>query len=113
MPNGANRSGAGILPVGRLLCLRRTVVSLLVSLYPGLAFALDSSALPTGGAVAAGTASISQAGARLNVKQQSNRAILNWNTVNIGSSASVNFQQPAASSVILNRVASGGGVSEI
>ncbi len=98
---GRSRPGAKILP------------SLLACLWPALGYALDPNALPTGGTVASGAASISQAGSRLNVLQHTGQAILNWNTFNIGSQASVNFQQPSASSVVLNRVGSGGGVSEI
>jgi filamentous hemagglutinin family protein len=89
------------------------ISSLIACLFPALSYALDPNALPTGGAVASGAASINQSGARLNILQQSSQAILNWNTFNIGSQASVVFQQPGAASVALNRVASGGGVSEI
>lgn len=61
-------------------------------------------ALPTGGQVVAGAASIQQAGAAMTIRQASEQAILNWQTFNIGASASVNFIQPGASSVALNRV---------
>src|SRR5450830_297597 len=60
--------------------------------------------LPTGGQVAAGTASISQSGAVMNVNQATQRAIVNWQTFNVGNAATVNFNQPGASSVTLNRV---------
>ena len=61
-------------------------------------------ALPTGGAVVAGQAAISQSGSAMTISQDSNQAILNWQSFNIGSNASVNFQQPSSSSVALNRV---------
>jgi filamentous hemagglutinin family protein len=61
-------------------------------------------ALPTGGAVVAGQAALSQMANTLNVVQTSKNAILNWNTFNIGSGATVNFQQPNATSATLNRV---------
>lgn len=61
-------------------------------------------ALPTGGQVVAGQAAISQAGSAMTIQQGSDRAILNWNNFSIGSGASVNFQQPSASAVALNRV---------
>ncbi len=60
--------------------------------------------LPTGGQVVGGAASIVQSGATLNVNQSSQRAAINWQTFNVGSSATVNFNQPSASSVTLNRV---------
>jgi len=104
---------AGFWTARRLRCVRRIFISVAVSVPSVFAHAADPSALPSGGSVAAGSASISQAGSRLTVQQQSNRAIVNWNTFNIGANASVNFQQPGAGSVVLNRVSSGGGVSEI
>jgi fibronectin-binding autotransporter adhesin len=75
--------------------------------------ALDPNALPTGGRIAAGTATISQSGNRLNVNQASDRAILNWSTFNIGANAAVNFAQPHAGSVALNRVLTSAGASDI
>ncbi|NTV11896.1 MAG: filamentous hemagglutinin N-terminal domain-containing protein, partial [Zoogloea sp.] len=63
-------------------------------------------ALPTGGVVTAGQASISQNGSRLDIQQGSARAAIDWQTFNIGAQAQVNFYQPNASSVALNRVLS-------
>ena len=60
--------------------------------------------LPTGGQLAAGAASIARNGATLNIKQSSNSAIINWQSFSIGSAATVNFNQPSAASVTLNRV---------
>jgi filamentous hemagglutinin family protein len=62
--------------------------------------------LPTGGQVVAGQATISQAGqsAVLNVNQTSASAVINWNTFNLGSAASVNFAQPDRNAAVLNRV---------
>lgn len=60
--------------------------------------------LPTGAQVVAGQAMISQSGAAMTVSQSTDKAILNWQSFNIGASASVNFQQPSSSSVALNRV---------
>ena len=64
-------------------------------------------ALPTGGQVVAGQAGISQSGSSMTVNQGSNQAIINWQSFDIGSQASVTFHQPSASSVALNRVLSG------
>jgi filamentous hemagglutinin family protein len=64
--------------------------------------------LPTGGTVARGTATINQTAtaqaAAMTVNQTSQRAVVNWNTFNIGSAASVNFVQPNAQAITLNRV---------
>lgn len=63
--------------------------------------------LPTGGHVVSGQAGISQSANAMTVQQGSDKAIINWNTFNIGSQASVNFQQPSSASVALNRVIGG------
>eukprot|EP01034_Spumella_vulgaris_P034845 gene34845-42968_t len=63
-------------------------------------------ALPTGGQVAAGQAQISTNGNHMTVSQATGQAILNWNTFDIGAQATVQFQQPSASAVALNRVQS-------
>ncbi len=61
--------------------------------------------LPQGGNVVAGSASINQATPNsLNIVQTTNSAIINWQSFNIGAGQSVNFQQPSAASVTLNRV---------
>ena len=65
--------------------------------------------LPSGGQVVAGSASISQSGANMTVTQATSRGIINWQSFDIGSSASVEFKQPDASSVTLNRVTQGAG----
>lgn len=62
-------------------------------------------ALPTGGKVVAGQASIgAPAGAALQVRQTSNNAAIDWQSFNIGTGESVVFQQPSAQAVVLNRV---------
>ncbi len=66
--------------------------------------AISATQLPQGGKVAAGTASISQSGNNLHINQSSNRAVLDWNSFNVGAKAQVNFAQPSASAVTLNRV---------
>ena len=66
--------------------------------------AISATQLPQGGKVVAGTASIGQSGNNLHINQSSNRAVLNWNSFNVGAQAQVNFVQPSTSSVTLNRV---------
>src|ERR1043165_8062755 len=73
---------------------------------------IAATTLPTGGSVAAGTASISTSGSNMQVTQSSSSAILNWQTFSIGSSAWVNFAQPSSSAIALNRV-TGSNPSEI
>jgi hypothetical protein len=66
----------------------------------------SSNALPTGGRLAAGSATISQSANTLNVVQSSQRAVVNWDSFNVGSQARVEFVQPNAQAVIHNRVVS-------
>ncbi|WP_404710695.1 YDG domain-containing protein [Sphingomonas sp. MMS24-J13] len=63
--------------------------------------------LPTGGKFAAGSGSISQSGAGMQVNQSTTRAIINWNSFSIGSAAAVTINNGAGAT--LNRVT--GGVS--
>jgi filamentous hemagglutinin family protein len=61
-------------------------------------------AVPTGGQVSAGQATISQSGTRTQVTQGSNRAVVDWQRFDVGRNSSVNFTQPSAQSWTLNRV---------
>lgn len=45
--------------------------------------------LPTGGQVNAGQATISQSGNTLNVNQTSQKAVVDWNTFNVGKDAKI------------------------
>jgi filamentous hemagglutinin family protein len=65
-----------------------------------------TNALPSGAQVAAGQAAISQSGNTLTVQQSSDKAIINWQSFDVGAQAAVKFAQPDASSVALNRVQS-------
>jgi filamentous hemagglutinin family protein len=60
--------------------------------------------LPKGGQVSAGQAQINTSGANMVILQGSDRAAINWQTFNVGKDAKVQFVQPSASSVTLNRV---------
>jgi len=61
-------------------------------------------ARPTGGQVVAGQASIAQTPARTTVNQASQRAAVDWKSFDVGSAHTVQFAQPGASAVTLNRV---------
>jgi len=61
-------------------------------------------ALPTGGNVVAGSAAINQAGNTMNINQSSQRAVIHWNSFDVGSQAKVNFNQPNAQAATLNYV---------
>ncbi|MEI6804771.1 MAG: filamentous hemagglutinin N-terminal domain-containing protein, partial [Burkholderiales bacterium] len=74
----------------------------------GLALAAPPAAnqLPTGGQIVGGSAAgaIASSGSAMTVTQNTQRMIANWNSFNIGANASVQFVQPSASAIALNRV---------
>jgi large exoprotein involved in heme utilization and adhesion len=61
-------------------------------------------AAPTGGQVVKGAAAITQSGATTNINQSTNKAAINWQKFSIAPSETVNFNQPSASAMTLNRV---------
>ena len=71
---------------------------------PALAAPPAATQLPTGGQVVAGQASLGQSGAAMTVTQASKRAVIDWQSFNVGSQARVDFVQPSAAAVTLNRV---------
>lgn len=78
----------------------------LTSLSAALAFAGVASAanLPTGGNIVAGAGTISQSGNVMTITQGTARMAADWQSFSIGQGSTVNFVQPSASSVALNRV---------
>ncbi|MCC6989065.1 MAG: filamentous hemagglutinin N-terminal domain-containing protein [Acidobacteria bacterium] len=63
-----------------------------------------STSLPEGGQVVAGDATLEQNGTTLSIHQSSERAAIDWRSFDVGSDARVDFLQPSAGSVTLNRV---------
>jgi filamentous hemagglutinin family protein len=92
----------------RLHTLLMTTTALLaLTPKPGLAG-------PEGAAVVGGAATVHGQGTQsVIVNQTSNRAIINWNTFNLGASESARFNQPTSASVTLNRITGGLGPSSI
>ncbi|UWX57108.1 filamentous hemagglutinin N-terminal domain-containing protein [Chlorobaculum sp. MV4-Y] len=95
----SSAKGAPMFTIGGIISL----AALMAMSSP--AMALDAGALPTGGQVASGSATISTSGTQMTVNQSSQQLIANWSTFNIGQDASVNFAQPNSTSVALNRIA--------
>lgn len=68
--------------------------------------------LPTGGQITSGSGEINQAGQVMTVTQNTQNLVADWQSFSIGQGYAVNFVQPSASAVALNRVI-GGDVSLI
>ncbi|MGL5838750.1 MAG: beta strand repeat-containing protein, partial [Sphingorhabdus sp.] len=85
---------------------RKIALSASTFLAPiALAAPAFAQSLPTGGNVAAGTATIGTPTATSQtVTQTSNRAVVNWTSFNVANGNSVIFVQPDASAATLNRV---------
>jgi filamentous hemagglutinin family protein len=98
-PQGTSPATARIVWKDRLTAAG-VLTGALIPFMPTPAFAL-----PQGGTVAAGTATISTPTATsMRIEQASDRAILDWTRFNIAANESVRFQQPSAASIALNRV---------
>lgn len=61
-------------------------------------------AAPIGGQVVSGAGSISQAGSTTTIQQTSQNLSLNWQSFNIAKQETVNFQQPSAAAIAVNRI---------
>lgn len=78
------------------------------------AYALDDNALPQGGNVVGGSASFDYTNpGTLNVHQNTNRVVIDWNSFNIGRNATTQFYQPGSGSVAVNRVTGDGDPTQI
>ncbi|MFG6430115.1 MBG domain-containing protein [Pelomonas parva] len=73
--------------------------TLLLALAPSMAFAA-----PTAGVVTSGSGAITQQGATTTINQGSATLSLNWASFNIGAHETVQFIQPSASSIAVNRI---------
>ncbi|MGH7085549.1 MAG: hypothetical protein ACREFN_11230, partial [Acetobacteraceae bacterium] len=94
----ARRDRAGLLVTTALTAAVLAVVALPADAQ------LAPNTQPTGGVVVAGSALIGATVSTTTVTQSSARAAVNWQSFNLGSAATVNFVQPSASAVTLNRV---------
>ena len=69
------------------------------------ALAQSGAALPTGGTVVGGSATITQSGtSQLTINQTTDRGVIDWRSFSIGQGNRVDFIQPGRASVTLNRV---------
>ena len=90
--------------------LTSTALAATLAFMPHVAFATPTTTeLPTAYTPVSGTfnplvVSTSPTSASMTINQTSDRGVINWNTFNIGSAATVNFSQPTSGSWTVNRV---------
>ena len=93
--------------------MKRSSIAFFVALaFSGTSMAATTSELPTGGKVTVGNGTINQSGDVLTINQYTDKLAINWKTFNIGINSTVNFVQPSADAIALNRVI-GSDVSKI
>jgi filamentous hemagglutinin family protein len=66
-------------------------------------------ALPQNGTIAGGHATITTQQARVDIRQHSNRAVIDWRGFDVSAHEVVQFHQPDSSSLVVNRVNSSSG----
>ncbi|MFO1330023.1 MAG: YDG domain-containing protein [Rubrivivax sp.] len=81
----------------------RPLVQALAAALAATAGLAGAQALPAGGVAVQGQASIATQGNRMTVRT-TDQAVLNWQSFSIGPAQTVRFEQPSASSQVLNRV---------
>ena len=69
-----------------------------------LAFTPGIFAAPLGGQVTSGSGNISHSGATTSITQNSQNLSINWDSFNVAASETVNFIQPSASAIAVNRI---------
>jgi len=91
-----------------------TAVAAMVAAMCSSAYAQPAAqALPSGAQVISGSAAFNTNGASLQIQQNSAKLITNWQNFDIGSAAKVEFVQPSATAIALNRVTGSAAASQI
>ena len=84
--------------------LKRKAVSVAIAAIWLWGLAGPAFSAPQGGSVVSGKADIIQSGTVTNVNQSTNAAAINWTSFSVKANERVNFNQPNALSITLNRV---------
>ena len=69
-----------------------------------LSFGDSAHAMPAGGTVTSGSATITSVGGKMTITETTPKVTINWQSFSIGSGEAVQYIQPGAGSVALNRV---------
>ena len=84
--------------------LLSTALQTLVFIMPASPLRADPLSLPQGATVRAGTAQIITGDKALTVKQGSQRAVIDWQSFNIGEGYKTTFEQPSSTALAINRI---------
>lgn len=95
---GENAKGRGKSISGRKLVAAALALSACTIMLP------PAMAGPSGGQVVSGAGSIAQTGATTTISQTSQNLSLNWQSFNVAPLETVNFVQPSASALAVNRI---------
>ena len=76
-----------------------------------LSAAAAAHAAPVGGQIVSGSGHIGSSGNTTTITQSSQKLSLNWRSFNVGSQETVNFVQPSASAIAVNRIFSTSGTT--
>ncbi|MFT5722556.1 MAG: filamentous hemagglutinin family protein [Motiliproteus sp.] len=96
----ANTRRPGIRSKRKLLAAALSLPGVVALSLPGVV----ALAAPGGGEVVTGSAGIDQSGLTTTITQSSQNLSLRWDSFNIGAAEAVNFVQPGASSIAVNRI---------
>ncbi len=88
------------------------IVSSLLSVLTAYCFIPVVQAAPVGGNIVGGSGSINTNGLTTTIQQNTQSQVINWNSYNVKSNETVNYLQPNASAISLNRIP-GNNASEI
>jgi len=83
---------------------RLTLAALVAGMVTGSAGLQMAHAAPVGGQLASGLGSITQSGNATTINQSTQNLSLNWKSFNVGASETVNFVQPSATAIAVNRI---------
>jgi filamentous hemagglutinin family protein len=89
---------------GRSALVLQLSAAILTAIFFAGITAESAHANPADGVVAAGSATISESGKKLDVHQASDRAVIDWRSFNIDVDEHTQFHQPSSSAVAVNRV---------
>ena len=89
---------------GKSKSVQSAAVAVAAALLMGGLAQAQTVALPTSGKIVAGSGAIGQSGSTMTITQNTGKMAVDWQSFSVGAGNTVNFVQPGASAVALNRV---------